>query len=93
MTTIPSLPVFAQARVFSGARLHELRTAAGVPRELLALVSGLGVPAIRSYEVGRSVPNLNTAAAVAQVLGCSLDDLLVAATNEPSAQDEARTEA
>ncbi|GAA3144714.1 hypothetical protein GCM10010466_39770 [Planomonospora alba] len=96
MTTTSSplaLPAFVPARVFSGARLHELRTAAGARLELLAFVSGLTSSAIRSYETGRSVPSLNTAAAIAQVLDCTLDDLLVATTDEPQEQDEAGTEA
>ncbi len=65
------------ARMFSGRRFREVRVAAGVPTEQLALDLGRSSYSIHEYERGRVVPPVNVLSQAAFVLGCTVDDFLV----------------
>lgn len=67
------------ARRFSGDRLTQLRTNAGLRREHVAVAVDRSVFAVRSYERGDVCPPADVLAALADVLGCRVDDLFVAA--------------
>lgn len=60
---------------FSGARLRQQRSRAGLSRELLAIQTGRSVPSITSYELGRIVPPTPVVCRLADVLECSIGDL------------------
>ena len=64
------------ARQFSGRRLREVRTASGIPVELLALNVGRSAYSIHEYELGRVTPPINVLARIADSLGRPVDDLL-----------------
>lgn len=51
-----------------GARLREARDAAGLTQRALAAAVDLAQPTIAQFEVGLRVPELDTLAALAQVL-------------------------
>jgi transcriptional regulator with XRE-family HTH domain len=67
------LPV---ARHFSGQRLREERTAAGISTEQLALAINRSAYSVQEYERGRVRPPVNVLSRIASVLGCTVDDLL-----------------
>ncbi|NJP73806.1 helix-turn-helix transcriptional regulator [Streptomyces sp. C1-2] len=64
------------ARYFSGPRLREARKSAGLSPEHLAISVGRSSYSIREYEMGRVTPSVTTLAALADTLGCTVDDLL-----------------
>lgn len=64
-------------RQFSGSKLTELRTAAGITRERLAVDTGLSFAAVQQYEIGRSTPRTTNLARLAGRLGCRIDDLFI----------------
>ncbi|MDW8807743.1 helix-turn-helix transcriptional regulator [Streptomyces scabiei] len=64
------------ARSFSGQRLRESRKAAGVSVERLALTIGRSAYSIQEYQRGRVTPPVHVIAAIADTLGCTVDDLL-----------------
>jgi transcriptional regulator with XRE-family HTH domain len=57
-------------------RLRELRTAAGLTQQQLAVKAGLSMSAVAHLEAGRIPdPRLSTLKALARALGAGLDDL------------------
>jgi transcriptional regulator with XRE-family HTH domain len=64
------------ARTFSGPRLREARKSAGLSPEHLAISVGRSSYSIREYEMGRVTPSVTTLAAMADAVGCTVDDLL-----------------
>ncbi|MFJ3635236.1 helix-turn-helix domain-containing protein [Streptomyces sp. NPDC090112] len=64
------------ARHFSGRRLRESRKAAGISIELLALAITRSAYSVLEYERGRVTPPVTVIAAMADVLGRPIDDLL-----------------
>jgi transcriptional regulator with XRE-family HTH domain len=70
-------------------RLKQLRTAAGMTQQALAVKAGLSVSAVVHLEAGRIPdPRISTLRALARALGVSIDDL--AAEDEPEAEPEAQ---
>jgi len=63
-------------RKFSGARCRQKRHDAGLRAEILALEIGRSYYSVVEYELGRVTPSLTTAAAIADTLRCTVDDLL-----------------
>jgi transcriptional regulator with XRE-family HTH domain len=58
-------------------RLKELRVAAGMSQQSLAVAAGLSVSLVSQIEQGaRSDPRISTTAALARALGVTLDDLV-----------------
>jgi transcriptional regulator with XRE-family HTH domain len=64
------------AHQFSGSRLRDARRQTGLSREQLAVRAGISMSALCSYEQGRVIPTVNTGAALAEVLGVDLGELL-----------------
>jgi transcriptional regulator with XRE-family HTH domain len=65
-------------------RLRELRTAAGLTQQELAVKAGLSMSAVAHLEGGRIPdPRLSTLKALARALGVSLDDLARDEGEEP----------
>ena len=64
-------------------RLKQLRAAAGITQQRLADLAGLSIGAIREYEQHLRYPILPNAAALADALGVTLDEL---AGREPPAR-------
>lgn len=64
------------ARYFSGPRLREARKSAGLSPEQLAVSIGRSFYSVREWELGRVTPSVTTLAALADTLGCTVDDLL-----------------
>ena len=64
------------ARHFSGRRLRASRKAAGVSIELLAVTITRSAYSIQEYERGRVTPPIDVLAAIADTLGCTVEDLL-----------------
>lgn len=64
------------ARYFSGRRLREARTLAGISPEQLAISVGRSAYSIHEYELGRVTPPINVLASIADTLGRPVDDLL-----------------
>src|SRR5262249_10252851 len=58
-----------------GQRLKELRERAGLTQEALARAADVGTDAVRKWERGKRTPMLDRAARLADVLGCTLDEL------------------
>ena len=58
-----------------GQKIKELRLDKGLSQLELANEVGVARPAIAQYERGTKIPNLLTGKAIADVLGCSLDEL------------------
>jgi transcriptional regulator with XRE-family HTH domain len=58
-----------------GQRLKELRLRAGLTQEALARAADVGSDAVRKWETGRRTPMLDMASRLADVLGCTLDEL------------------
>ena len=63
------------AQIF-GARLRELRTAAGLTQRELAKRSGTSSAAISNFEAGNNAPTLGTLVRLAEALGCDLTELV-----------------
>lgn len=64
------------ARYFSGPRLREARKSAGLSPEQLAVNIGRSFYSVREWELGRVTPSVTMLAALADTLGCTVDDLL-----------------
>ncbi|WP_416978664.1 helix-turn-helix transcriptional regulator [Streptomyces sp. T028] len=64
------------ARHFSGQRLREARTAAGLSPEQLALNVGRSFHTISAYERGLAQPPICVAARLADAVGRCIEDLL-----------------
>ena len=60
---------------FSPALLRAARKQAGLSREHVAFATNLTVVTIGYWETGRVEPKANNLAAVAAVIGCSIEDL------------------
>ena len=67
-----------------GARLRELRTAAGLSRKALADAAGLKEGGVRDIEQGRRMPGWPTVLALCNALGVKCE----AFTQEPTADAE-----
>ena len=63
------------AQIF-GARLRELRTAAGLTQRELAKRSGTSSAAISNFEAGNNAPTLGTLVRLADALACNLSELV-----------------
>lgn len=63
------------ARQFSGVRLRELRIQRHLRREHLALRIDRTATTIMGYELGRRLPTAPMLGALADALGCQVDDL------------------
>lgn len=63
-------------RKFSPKRLRAARIAAGLRPEQLALTIGRSVYSIHEYERGRVQPPVDIAAALADALGCGVEQLI-----------------
>jgi transcriptional regulator with XRE-family HTH domain len=65
-------------------RLKELRKASGLTQQALAVKAGLSVSNVVHIEAGRIPdPRVNTVKAIADALGCKVDDLLAEAPGVP----------
>ncbi len=60
-------------RCFSGPRLREMRTAAGLSSEQLAALIDRSVYSVHLYERGRVAPPAQVLAALADELDCPID--------------------
>lgn len=58
--------------------LRELRSGAGLTREVLASRLGVAVSTVRNWETGKTRPSIIVAAGLADVLGCSIEDIAYA---------------
>jgi transcriptional regulator with XRE-family HTH domain len=63
------------AQIF-GARLRELRTAAGLTQRELAKLSGTSSAAISNFEAGNNAPTLRTLVRLADALGRDVTELV-----------------
>jgi transcriptional regulator with XRE-family HTH domain len=63
------------AQIF-GARLRELRAAAGLTQRELAKRSGTSSAAISNFEAGNNAPTLGTLVRLADALSCAVTDLV-----------------
>lgn len=70
-----------------GERLRRRREAAGLSQEHLARLLGCSVNTVGRAERGRTVPTLPMAQRIAAALGCTVEDLWVTETAQPSAAD------
>ena len=66
-----------------GARLHELREAAGMSQSELAEASGVLITSVRNWEQGRRIARFDSMMAVAAALKVSLDELAKVKPAEP----------
>src|SRR5579871_703769 len=65
-------------------RVREQRLARSLSQAELAMQSGLSRPAVSAIEIGRLVPSVAAALALARVFGCSVEELFGAGSrNEP----------
>ena len=64
-------------RTFSGQQLRDLRRAAGLKPEQLALSIGRSVFSVHQYERGTAQPSVPVLARLADQLGASIDDFFV----------------
>ncbi len=64
-------------RFSSGPRIREARIAADLSVEEVALAVGRTAYTIHGYEGGRIVPPVHVLAIIAQLVGRSIDDLLL----------------
>jgi transcriptional regulator with XRE-family HTH domain len=58
-----------------GQRIRELRDAHGLTQEQLAHEVGVTVKAVYMWERGTRTPHLKQAARLADILGCTIDEL------------------
>jgi transcriptional regulator with XRE-family HTH domain len=63
------------AQIF-GARLRELRNAAGLTQRELAKRSGTSSAAISNFEAGNNAPTLGTLVRLAEALECQVKELV-----------------
>jgi DNA-binding XRE family transcriptional regulator len=70
------------SRRFQHSRLTELRTRAGKTREQLAAASRSSWWSVYAWESGKSAPNADHLARIADALNCRIDDLFTAETSE-----------
>jgi transcriptional regulator with XRE-family HTH domain len=63
------------AQEFNGRRLRQLRNAAGLPPERLALAVGRSAYTISAYERGVAVPSANMVGRLANAVGARVGDL------------------
>jgi len=70
------MPVRGDYAQIFGARLRELRTAAGLTQRELAKRSGTSSAAISNFEAGNNSPTLGTLVRLAEALGCDLTELV-----------------
>lgn len=56
-------------------QIKELRVAAGLTQEQLALKLGIGQTAVANWESGRAFPRTSLLSKMASVLNCELNDL------------------
>jgi len=67
-----------------GARLRAARDAAGITRTALGEATGFGHRSIVRYVAGASLPSVQAAAAIAQELKITLDDLAgISSSSDP----------
>lgn len=59
-----------------GEAIRQRREAAGLSQVELALACSISVRSLTHYETGTRTPPLDTAAALAKVLGCKVDAFL-----------------
>ncbi len=60
-----------------GERIRELRTAAGMSQQALAMAAGLSMSVVSQLEQGyRDDPRISTVAAIARALGVTIDELM-----------------
>jgi len=72
------------------ARVKQLRAAAGLSQQSLAVAAGLSVSLVSHLEQGsRSDPRISTTTALARALGVTLDDLMVGTTFSTMSTDGA----
>ena len=65
--------------ILPGTKLREARTTAGLSRKQLEEKTGIGWAIIKAYEVGRrdiNIARVDIVKALAQALGCKIEDLL-----------------
>lgn len=73
--TVAAIPV-TMSKIFSGARMRELREAKGLSCRALARAAGVKPQTASDMERGLPAdPGGNKIAAIATVLGCQIDDL------------------
>lgn len=56
-------------------RIAELRKARGMSQFQLAVAVGVTTSAVAAWELGRNTPRLEIAAKLAEVFGCTIDEL------------------
>ena len=62
---------------FSSWRLRAVRETAGMSREQLSNVVGCGHHTVARWECGYTTPNANHLAAIADALGCPIEQFFV----------------
>ncbi|HEX8153319.1 MAG TPA: helix-turn-helix transcriptional regulator [Thermoanaerobaculia bacterium] len=78
------------AEIF-GARLRELRAAAGLTQRELATRSGTSSAAISNFEAGNNAPTLGTLVRLADALDCNVTDLVGVLDRKTRAAGSRRT--
>jgi transcriptional regulator with XRE-family HTH domain len=68
--------VLAMAAVFNGAKLRELREAAGSSQDELARLAGVSQQGVAHWEAGEREPRYGAAAALAKALGVGVEVFL-----------------
>jgi transcriptional regulator with XRE-family HTH domain len=85
MLTVEAMPI--------KDRLKQLRTAAGLTQQALAVRAGLSVSAVVQIESGKTPdPRVLTLQAIAKALSVTLDDFVVGDEPEAPAADQGETE-
>ncbi|NKR28854.1 helix-turn-helix domain-containing protein [Rhodococcus hoagii] len=69
-------------RGFDAARLADLRAKAALTRGELARLAGVSIGAVQSWETGRAMPQVDTLARVVEVLGVSIDQVVLVKPEE-----------
>ncbi|MGW5467705.1 helix-turn-helix domain-containing protein [Streptomyces chartreusis] len=65
------------SRVFSGARLKELRKEAGIKGSTISRLTGIPESTISCWVQGHNRPRIDLLILVADVIGCEVTDFLV----------------
>ncbi len=73
---VVSVTVSSTAQPALGRAIRHRREAQGIPREALALAVGRSAESIAGWECGHFSPRLPTLIRLAEVLGCSVSELL-----------------
>ena len=76
--------VAAEGREGLGARIRDLRVAAGLTQEALAVAAGIGRVTLVRVERGEQSPRFETLGAVAKALGVGVEELVVQSVDRPS---------